>query len=58
LALGADSVLIGRPALWGALGDGADGVRVILEEMTLQLRHTMLMTGCANIKAIDYSVIY
>jgi 4-hydroxymandelate oxidase len=58
LALGADSVLIGRPALWGAFGDGADGVRVILEEMTRQLRHTMLMTGCANIKAIDYSVIY
>jgi 4-hydroxymandelate oxidase len=58
LALGADAVLIGRPALWGAFGAGTDGVRVILEKIADQLRHTMLMTGCANIKAIDYSVIY
>jgi isopentenyl diphosphate isomerase/L-lactate dehydrogenase-like FMN-dependent dehydrogenase len=58
LALGADAVLIGRPALVGAFGGGADGVRLVLEKMTAQLRHAMLMTGCANVKAIDCGVIY
>lgn len=58
LALGADAVLIGRPAIWGAFGGGAEGVSVILESMASQLRHAMLMTGCANIKTIDSSVIY
>lgn len=58
LALGADAVLIGRPAIWGAFGGGEQGVAVILENMTSQLRHAMLMTGCANVKAIDHNVIY
>ncbi len=58
LALGADAVLIGRPALVAAAGGGAAGVRLILDKISSQLRHAMLMTGCANIKAIDYSVIY
>ncbi len=58
LALGADAVLIGRPALTGAFGGGADGVRHVLDKMTAQLRHAMLMTGCACLKAIDCGVIY
>ncbi|MBS4021824.1 MAG: alpha-hydroxy-acid oxidizing protein [Dethiobacter sp.] len=58
LALGADAVLIGRPALWGVFGGGVEGVRLTLEKMAAQLKHAMLMTGCANVKAIDYSIIY
>lgn len=58
LALGANAVLIGRPALWGAFGGGSDGVKLTVEKMTAQLRHGMLMTGCANIKVVDYHVIY
>jgi isopentenyl diphosphate isomerase/L-lactate dehydrogenase-like FMN-dependent dehydrogenase len=58
LALGANAVLIGRPSLWGAFGGGADGVKLTIEKMTQQLRHGMLMTGCVNIKAVDYHVIY
>lgn len=58
LALGANAVLIGRPALWGAFGGGAAGVRLLLEKMTAQLRHGMLMTGCINVKTIDHRVIY
>ncbi|GFP32532.1 hypothetical protein HKBW3S42_00836 [Candidatus Hakubella thermalkaliphila] len=58
LALGANAVLIGRPALWGAFGGGSAGVKLIIEKMTAQLRHGMLMTGCVNIKAVDYHVIY
>lgn len=58
LALGANAVLVGRPAIWGAFGDNADGVKLTIEKMTSQLRHGMLMTGCVNIKAVDYHVIY
>jgi 4-hydroxymandelate oxidase len=58
LALGANGVLIGRPALWGAFGGGPDGVKLTIEKMTAQLRHGMLMTGCVNIKAVDFHVIY
>lgn len=58
LALGANAVLVGRPAVWGAFGGGAEGVRLTLDKMTAQLRHGMLMTGCVNMKAVDYHVIY
>ncbi|MCR3921360.1 MAG: alpha-hydroxy-acid oxidizing protein [Firmicutes bacterium] len=58
LALGANAVLIGRPAIWGAFGGGREGVKATIEAMSAQLRHGMLMTGCVNIKAIDYHVIY
>lgn len=58
LALGANGVLIGRPAIWGAFGAGSNGVKLTIEKMTAQLRHGMLMTGCVNIKAVDYHVIY
>lgn len=58
LALGANAVLIGRPAIWAGFGGGAQGVRYILEKMTAELKHGMLMTGCVNIKAVDYRVIY
>ncbi|MBT9133204.1 MAG: hypothetical protein DDT33_01740 [Firmicutes bacterium] len=47
----------GRPALWDAFGGGFAGVKLIIEKMTAQLRHGMLMTGCVNIKAVDYHVI-
>ncbi|HZK24024.1 MAG TPA: alpha-hydroxy-acid oxidizing protein [Oscillospiraceae bacterium] len=58
LALGANAVLIGRPAIWGAFGAGTEGVNKIIETMTEHLRHGMLMTGCVNLKAVDYHIIY
>ena len=58
LALGANAVLIGRPAIWGAFGHGAAGVKTIIKTMTEELRHGMLMTGCVNLKAVDYHIIY
>lgn len=59
LALGADAVLIGRPICWGAYGgDGAAGVKFIIETYTAQLRQAMLLTGCADPKRIDWKVIY
>ncbi len=38
LALGAHAVLVGRPLATGAIGAGADGVRLILEQMRNELK--------------------
>ncbi|NLM45861.1 MAG: alpha-hydroxy-acid oxidizing protein [Firmicutes bacterium] len=58
LALGADAVLVGRPAVRAVFGGGSEGVRQLVEEMSAELVHGMIMTGCVNLKAIDYHVIY
>ena len=58
LALGADLVLVGRPLIIGAIGGGSEGVKLTLEEMTEQLRQSMILTGCGNIKSIDERIIY
>lgn len=49
LALGADAVLIGRPLLIAAAGGGQEGVALIMQTLEKELKHAMLMTGCANL---------
>ncbi|ACB85598.1 alpha-hydroxy-acid oxidizing protein [Natranaerobius thermophilus] len=58
LALGAEFVLVGRPVLHGVFADYNNGVSTVLEQMTSELRRTMMLTGCAHVKAIDERVIY
>ncbi|MDI1463931.1 alpha-hydroxy acid oxidase [Catellatospora sp. KI3] len=45
LALGAEAVLIGRPALWALTAGGADGVAHVLSLLSAELEHTMALTG-------------
>lgn len=45
LALGADAVLVGRPALWGLAVGGAEGVEHVLTMLTEDLAHTMALAG-------------
>ncbi|MBM9509915.1 alpha-hydroxy-acid oxidizing protein [Streptomyces sp. KK5PA1] len=45
LALGADAVLIGRPALWGLTAAGADGVAAVLRMLGDELREVMMLAG-------------
>jgi len=58
LALGADAVLVGRPVIIGAFGDGAAGVKVILEKYTAELKQAMILTGCKSIAEINEDVIF
>ncbi len=58
LALGADAVLVGRPLVVGAFGGGAEGVRLLIEDYTAQLKQAMILTGCASLQDIDERVIY
>jgi isopentenyl diphosphate isomerase/L-lactate dehydrogenase-like FMN-dependent dehydrogenase len=48
LALGADAVLVGRPALWGLAAAGADGARQVLELLRDELELALALCGCAS----------
>ena len=48
LALGADAVLVGRPALWGLAAGGEAGARRVLELLREELELTFALCGCAS----------
>ncbi|MCL4107953.1 UNVERIFIED_CONTAM: hypothetical protein GTU68_016981, partial [Idotea baltica] len=58
IALGADSVLIGRPQLYGLSIAGALGVAHILKLLINEFELTMAMMGCATIDQINKDTLY
>ncbi|GCL65755.1 alpha-hydroxy acid oxidase [Pseudaquabacterium pictum] len=52
LALGAQAVLIGRPALHGLAAGGAQGVAHVLRLLRDELEAAMALTGCATLADI------
>ncbi|HET6755442.1 MAG TPA: alpha-hydroxy acid oxidase, partial [Jiangellaceae bacterium] len=48
LALGADAVAVGRPALWGLAADGERGVVSVLSMLRTELAHTLTLCGAAS----------
>jgi len=48
LALGADAVLVGRPALWGLAAGGREGVAAVLELLRSELELTLGLCGCTS----------
>lgn len=57
LALGAKSVLIGRPTLWGLAAGGAAGVRRVLQILQAELAEVMAISGAASVADIDASAL-
>jgi isopentenyl diphosphate isomerase/L-lactate dehydrogenase-like FMN-dependent dehydrogenase len=57
LALGANAVLVGRPLVIAAVGGGAEGVTVVLDQYADQLRSAMILTGCVSLDEIDESIL-
>jgi 4-hydroxymandelate oxidase len=53
LALGADAVLVGRPALWALATDGDTGVARLLDLLHDELTHTMMLAGRPELAGID-----
>jgi isopentenyl diphosphate isomerase/L-lactate dehydrogenase-like FMN-dependent dehydrogenase len=47
LALGADAVLVGRPALWGLAAGGEEGARRVLELLGEELALALALCGCS-----------
>lgn len=52
LALGADTVWIGRPVLWALSCEGQKGVENMLRILNEELREAMLMAGCYSLDDI------
>lgn len=46
LALGADAVQVGRPALWGLAVDGESGARTVLELLREEITLALALLGC------------
>ncbi|XP_030080936.1 peroxisomal (S)-2-hydroxy-acid oxidase GLO3-like [Drosophila hydei] len=57
LALGAQTVFIGRPALWGLAANGQRGVEQLLKLMRLDFETTMKLTGCATLSHIQPTMV-
>ena len=57
IALGADSVLLGRPYAYGLALDGEDGVRSVLENVLADLDLTLALTGHTRFTDLDSSVL-
>ncbi|MES3517306.1 MAG: lactate 2-monooxygenase [Natronomonas sp.] len=57
LALGADSVMLGRPFAYGLAMDGADGVKWVLENTISELDLTMGLAGYDAAADVDRSAI-
>ena len=55
LALGADAVLVGRPALWGLAAGGEAGAQRVLELLREELELTLALCGCASPGELDRS---
>ncbi|MBY8988314.1 MAG: alpha-hydroxy-acid oxidizing protein [Candidatus Lokiarchaeota archaeon] len=58
LAIGAESVLIGRDIVRAAVGAGIDGVRIQMEYLQKTLAKAMIMTNCNNLKGIGSDILY
>ena len=52
LGLGAEAVLVGRPALWGLAWDGEAGARRALEMLADELRLALALLGCPEPSAL------
>ena len=57
LALGARSVLIGRPLFWGLAVDGEAGLRSVLDMLRDELDATMGICGRTTIEGIDLDTL-
>jgi 4-hydroxymandelate oxidase len=58
LALGADAVLVGRPAIWGLTVAGADGVQWVVETLWTELVMAMGLLGASTIDELTSDLIW
>ncbi|XP_078503207.1 2-Hydroxyacid oxidase 1 [Lissotriton helveticus] len=57
LALGAKTVFIGRPILWGLAYQGEDGVHDVLQMLMEELRLSMALAGFRSVEEIDRTLV-
>jgi 4-hydroxymandelate oxidase len=57
LALGAQAVLLGRPAAWSLAAYGAEGVQDMLQIVQNELARDMMMCGLVNMKSMSRAAV-
>lgn len=57
LALGASAVLVGRPYIFALAAAGPVGVAHVIKMLRAELELAMALTGCADLAAIDRSIL-
>jgi 4-hydroxymandelate oxidase len=57
LALGAQAVLLGRPAAWSLAAYGAEGVQNMLQIIQNELARDMIMCGLVNMKSMTRAAV-
>jgi 4-hydroxymandelate oxidase len=57
LAFGARAVLVARPAIWGLALEGAEGVRIVLDHLRVELVRTMALCGAARLDQIRNDLV-
>ena len=57
LAYGANAVMIGRPFVHGLAVNGAAGVQDVVGILRRELEMAMMLSGCANLAAIDRTIL-
>jgi 4-hydroxymandelate oxidase len=57
LALGAQAVLVGRPAVWGLAVDGAPGVTAVLRMLGAELQRDHTLCGRTRVSDVDRSLV-
>ena len=57
LALGADAVLVGRPALYGLALDGERGALEVLSLLKSELERAMALSGCARLSDVSRGLL-
>jgi 4-hydroxymandelate oxidase len=58
IGIGANAVLIGRPAVFGLAVNGAQGVHDVVGLLRTELEGAMAMTGRRSVTGIDQSVLW
>jgi 4-hydroxymandelate oxidase len=57
IALGAQTVLIGRPIAWANGAAGRQGVATVLAQIVAEIENAMILAGCADIREISPDLV-
>ncbi|HET9091567.1 MAG TPA: alpha-hydroxy-acid oxidizing protein, partial [Acidimicrobiales bacterium] len=57
ICLGADAVMVGRPAIWALAAGGEEGVVELLEGLRLELAESMALAGARRLADCDRSLV-
>lgn len=58
LALGAHAVVVGRPPTIAAIGGGAEGIKLMLDNFKADLKKSMILTGTKDVRNVSKAILY